>query len=83
MGGNPTPWGYGVYDEVIEKLVGRGIPRKQIAAIGDADSDAKKQALFDRVRSGSVRILLGSTSKMGTVTNVQKRLVALHHLDAP
>ena len=55
----------------------------QIAAIGDADSDAKKQALFDRVRAGSVRVLLGSTQKMGTGTNVQKRLVALHHLDAP
>jgi N12 class adenine-specific DNA methylase/predicted RNA methylase len=83
MGVNPTPWGFGVYDEVIGKLIARGIPREQIAAIGDADSDAKKQALFDRVRSGSVRVLLGSTQKMGTGTNVQKRLVALHHLDAP
>ena len=55
----------------------------QIAAAGDADTDAKKQALFDRVRSGQVRVLLGSTQKMGTGTNVQKRLVALHHLDAP
>jgi N12 class adenine-specific DNA methylase len=83
MGVNPTPWGYGVYDEVIRKLTTHGIPRDQIAAIGDADSDAKKQALFDRVRSGSVRVLIGSTQKMGTGTNVQKRLVALHHLDAP
>jgi hypothetical protein len=83
MGVNPTPWGYSAYDEIIEKLVTRGIPRAQIAAIGDADSDAKKQALFDRVRAGSVRVLLGSTQKMGTGTNVQKRLVALHHLDAP
>jgi N12 class adenine-specific DNA methylase len=83
MGVNPTPWGFCVYDEVIGKLAARGIPREQIAAIGDADSDAKKQSLFDRVRSGSVRVLLGSTSKMGTGTNVQKRLVALHHLDAP
>jgi N12 class adenine-specific DNA methylase/predicted RNA methylase len=83
MGVNPTAWGFCVYDEVIEKLTARGIPRDQIAAVGDADSDARKQALFDRVRSGSVRVLLGSTAKMGTGTNVQKRLVALHHLDAP
>ncbi|MHC5539455.1 DEAD/DEAH box helicase family protein, partial [Singulisphaera rosea] len=83
MGVHPTPWDYCVYDEVIEKLIASGIPRDQIAAIGDADSDAKKQALFDRVRSGAVRVLLGSTQKMGTGTNVQKRLVALHHLDAP
>jgi N12 class adenine-specific DNA methylase len=83
MGINPTPWGYSVYDEIIDKLTTGGIPRDQIAAIGDADSDAKKQALFDRVRNGSVRVLIGSTQKMGTGTNVQKRLVALHHLDAP
>ena len=83
MGVHPTPWGYSAYDEVIEKLVQRGIPRQQIATIGDADSDAKKLALFEKVRSGSVRVLIGSTQKMGTGTNVQKRLVALHHLDAP
>lgn len=83
LGVNPTPWGFGVYDEVIDKLTARGIPREQFAAVGDADSDAKKQALFDRVRAGSVRVLIGSTAKMGTGTNVQKRLAALHHLDAP
>jgi N12 class adenine-specific DNA methylase len=83
MGVHPTEWGYSVYDDIIGKLVARGIPRGQIAAIGDADSDAKKQALFEKVRQGSVRVLLGSTQKMGTGTNVQKRLVALHHLDAP
>ena len=83
MGVNPTPWGYSPYQDIIEKLVGRGIPRDQIAAIGDAESDAKKQALFEKVRQGSVRVLIGSTQKMGTGTNVQKRLVALHHLDAP
>ena len=83
MGVHPTSWGYSAYGEVLAKLVGRGIPREQIAAIGDADTDAKTQALFERVRSGSVRVLLGSTQKMGTGTNVQKRLVALHHLDAP
>src|SRR5207302_6767611 len=83
MGVHPTTWGYCVYDEIMAKLIDRGIPRQQIAAIGDADSDAKKQALFDKVRSGQVRVLIGSTQKMGTGTNVQKRLVALHHLDAP
>ena len=83
MGVNPTSWGYSVYEEIIQKLVARGIPREQIAAVGDADSDAKKQALFERVRQGSVRVLSGSTQKMGTGTNVQKRLAALHHLDAP
>ena len=83
MGVHPTPWGYSAYGHVITKLVARGIPREQIAAVGDADSDAKKQALFEKVRSGSVRVLLGSTQKMGTGTNVQKPLVALHHLDAP
>ena len=83
MGVNPTLWGFCVYDEVIAKLTAGGIPREQIASIGDADTDAKKQSLFDRVRSGSVRVLIGSTAKMGTGTNVQKRLVALHHLDAP
>jgi hypothetical protein len=83
MGVHPTPWGYSAYDDMKMKLISRGIPPEQIAAMGDADSDAKKQALFERVRSGQVRVLLGSTQKMGTGTNVQKRLVALHHLDAP
>jgi hypothetical protein len=83
MGVRPTAWGFSVYDEIIGKLVQHGIPREQIAAIGDADSDAKKQALFDKVRAGTIRVLLGSTQKMGTGTNVQQRLVALHHLDAP
>ena len=83
MGVNPTPWGFSAYDEVVEKLVDHGIPRHQIAIMGDADTDAKKQALFEKVRQGTVRVLIGSTAKMGTGTNVQKRLVALHHLDAP
>jgi hypothetical protein len=83
MGINPTQWGYSVYEEVTDKLVKNGIPREQIASIGEADTDAKKQVLFDKVRAGQVRVLLGSTQKMGTGTNVQKRLVALHHLDAP
>jgi N12 class adenine-specific DNA methylase len=83
MGVNPTPWGYSAYEETVEKLAARGVPRAQIAKIGEADSDAKKRALFDKVRSGQVRILIGSTQKMGTGTNVQKRLEALHELDAP
>lgn len=83
MGVHPTAWGYSPYEEIITKLVTEGIPRPQIASIGDADSDAKKQVLFEKVRNGSVRVLIGSTQKMGTGTNVQKRLVAMHHLDAP
>jgi hypothetical protein len=83
MGVNPTPWGYSPYQDIFKKLTAAGVPAEQIAAIGDADSDAKKQALFEKVRNGSVRVLIGSTQKMGTGTNVQKRLVALHHLDAP
>jgi N12 class adenine-specific DNA methylase len=83
IGVNPTPWGYSVYEELIAKLVARGLPRGEVAAIGDADTDAKKQALFERVRNGTVRVLIGSTLKMGTGANVQRRLAALHHLDAP
>ena len=83
MGVNPTAWGYSVYGEIIDKLVKAGMPRHDIATIGEADTDAKKQVLFERVRAGAIRVLLGSTQKMGTGTNVQKRLVALHHLDAP
>lgn len=83
MGINPTPWGFSTYQDIVSKLVERGIPKEQIATMGDADNDAKKQVLFEKVRNGNVRVLLGSTQKMGTGTNVQKRLVALHHLDAP
>src|ERR1022692_2303737 len=83
MGVNPTVWGYSAYEDIIKKLIAAGVPAEQIAAMGDAESDAKKQALFEKVRNGSVRVLIGSTQKMGTGTNVQKRLVGLHHLDAP
>jgi N12 class adenine-specific DNA methylase len=83
MGVHPTPWGYSAYDQVISKLIAKGVPAAEIATIGDADTDAKKQVLFGKVRNGTVRILLGSTQKMGTGTNVQKKLVAMHHLDAP
>ena len=83
LGVSQTPWCFSVYEELISKLVRSGIPQWQIAAMGDATSDAKKQSLFERVRQGTVRVLVGSTQKMGTGANVQKRLVALHHLDAP
>lgn len=83
LGVKPTPWGFSVYDELVANLTAQGIPREQIAAIGEAETDVAKQALFQKVRSGAVRVLIGSTQKMGAGTNVQQRLVALHHLDAP
>jgi N12 class adenine-specific DNA methylase len=75
--------GFNVYDDVREKLIARGVSSAEIAFIQDFDEDAAKASLFKNVREGKVRILLGSTPKMGEGTNVQKRLVALHHLDAP
>jgi N12 class adenine-specific DNA methylase len=74
---------FSVYDDVYRKLIARDIPSSEIAFVQDYDEDAAKAALFRNVREGRVRILLGSTPKMGEGTNVQKRLVALHHLDAP
>jgi N12 class adenine-specific DNA methylase len=71
------------YDDIKAKLINAGVPEREIAFIHDADTDAKKLKLFNDVNAGKVRILLGSTEKMGAGTNVQKRLVALHHLDAP
>ena len=79
----PNPDRFNVYDEVRDKLIARGIPAREIAYIHDAETDAQKKTLFDAVNAGRVRILLGSTEKMGAGTNVQKRLIALHHLDAP
>jgi N12 class adenine-specific DNA methylase len=79
----PNPDRFNVYDEIRTKLIERGIPEREIAFIHDADSDSAKTALFDAVNAGRVRVLLGSTEKMGAGTNVQKRLKALHHLDAP
>ena len=83
FGVHPNAWGYSVYGEAVDKWVKRGIPAAQVAVIGDADTDAKKHVLFDKVRAGHIRVLLGSTHKMGTGMNVQQRLIALHHLDAP
>lgn len=75
--------GFNVYDDLKAKLAARGIPEAEIEFIHNADTDNKKAALFQSVRDGDVRILIGSTSKMGAGTNVQDRLVALHHLDCP
>ena len=74
---------FNVYDELRDKLIAKGVHPKEIAYIHDADTDQQKKTLFDSVNAGRIRILLGSTEKMGAGTNVQKRLVALHHLDAP
>ena len=72
-----------IYDDIREKLVARGVPREQIAYIHEANTDARKKELFSKVRSGQVRVLMGSTFKMGAGMNVQDRLVALHDLDCP
>ena len=72
-----------VYDDLRDKLIARGIPAEEIAYIHTANTEAQKKELFGKVRSGQVRVLIGSTQKMGAGTNVQKKLVALHHLDCP
>ncbi len=72
-----------VYNQIRRKLVAAGIPNEEIAFIHDANSDDRKKQLFDDMASGAVRVLIGSTEKMGAGMNVQKRLIALHHLDAP
>ena len=81
-----TPKGDGsfnVYDDVREKLVARGVPKEEVAFIHEYNTEAKKADLFAKVRAGQVRILMGSTPKLGAGTNVQDRLIALHHLDCP
>jgi hypothetical protein len=79
----PNPNQFNAYDELRLRLIASGIPEREIAFIHDAESDAEKMKLFTDVNAGRVRILIGSTEKMGAGTNVQKRLAALHHLDAP
>ena len=74
---------FNVYDDMREKLIARGIPAEQICFIHEATTDAQKKELFGKVRSGEVRVLLGSTPKMGAGTNVQDRLIAIHNLDCP
>ena len=74
---------FNVYDDIREKLIARGVPAEQVRFIHEANTDAQKKELFAKVRSGEVRILLGSTQKMGAGTNVQDRLIAIHNLDCP
>lgn len=74
---------FSVYEDVKNKLIAKGIPEEEIAFIHDANTDIKKEKLFKNVNDGQIRILMGSTTKMGAGTNVQQRLVALHHLDCP
>ena len=74
---------FNIYDDIRQKLVQRGIPAEQVRFIHEANSDTQKKELFAKVRSGQVRVLIGSTQKMGAGTNVQDRLIALHDLDAP
>ena len=72
-----------VYDDLRDKLIAKGIPAEEIAYIHSANTEVQKKELFGKVRSGQIRVLLGSTQKMGAGTNVQRKLVALHHLDCP
>ena len=74
---------FNIYDDIREKLVAQGIPREQIAYIHEANTETRKKELFAKVRAGQVRVLMGSTAKMGAGTNVQDRLIALHDLDCP
>ena len=79
----PKPGTFNVYDDIRDKLIACGIPADEIQFIHNANTEAKKAELFGKVRSGKVRILMGSTAKMGAGTNVQRKLIALHHLDVP
>uniref|UniRef100_UPI00403F9A60 SNF2-related protein n=1 Tax=Paenibacillus sp. FSL E2-0230 TaxID=2954727 RepID=UPI00403F9A60 len=81
--GTPKSGQFNVYDEIKTQLILRGVPEKEIAFIHDVNTDTAREALFEQVRRGEVRMLLGSTQKMGTGTNVQTRLIAAHHLDCP
>lgn len=74
---------FNLYDDVRDKLIAKGVPKEEIAYIHDYNTDVKKQTLFAKVRKGDVRVLLGSTAKCGAGTNVQNKLIALHHLDCP
>ena len=79
----PTESVFTVYEDIRDKLIARGVPKSEIAFIHDADTEGKKKDLFAKVRSGTVRVLIGSTQKMGAGTNVQDKLIALHDLDCP
>ena len=79
----PDPGKFNLYDDIRDKLVAMGIPKEEIAFVHDAKNSTQKQKLFDDVNSGKVRIIIGSTEKMGAGTNMQEKLCALHHLDVP
>ncbi|MCD8216131.1 MAG: hypothetical protein LUC97_10910 [Clostridiales bacterium] len=79
----PNTTGFNVYDDIKKKLIDKGIPKEQIAFIHDCKTDVQKQNLFTKVNNGEVRVLLGSTSKLGTGVNCQRRLKAVHHCDCP
>ena len=79
----PNGKGFTIYEDIRQKLIGNGMPHEQIAFIHEAKTDAQKKALFRQMRSGQVRVLIGSTQMMGAGTNIQDRLIALHDLDCP
>lgn len=81
--GTPKTGQFNVYDDIKKQLIEKGIPENEIAFIHDAKTDKQRDVLFDKVRKGDVRVLLGSTSKVGTGTNVQNKLLAVHHIDCP
>ena len=74
---------FNIYDGIRDKLLDMGIPKDQISYIHNAASESQKKELFGKVRNGEIRVLIGSTQKMGAGTNVQKKLIALHHVDCP
>ena len=74
---------FNVYDALKQKLMDKGVPAEEIAYVHEAKTEVQKKELFAKVRSGEIRVLIGSTQKMGAGTNVQQRLIALHHLDCP
>ena len=74
---------FNLYDDIRNKLIEKGVPKEEVAFIHEADSEAKKKELFSKVRKGQVRVLIGSTAKCGAGTNIQDKLIALHHLDCP
>lgn len=74
---------FNVYDDIKKKLIAKGVPENEIAFIHNTDTEAKKKELFSKVREGQIRVLIGSTAKMGAGTNVQKKLIAIHHTDCP
>lgn len=81
--GTPKPNQFNVYDEIKDQLVEKGIPAEEIAFIHDAKTDLQRDTLFEKVRNGDVRIILGSTQKLGTGTNIQNKLIHAHHIDCP